>query len=104
MNRLDLELVRGDDEAFEEALIKASKFTEANPEMAIMPDTIVDSALKRAELRAMADRGLIIPPDLMPRMYEFIHPSRPKADRKRDQAAFEALIESAKTTPTEGEE
>jgi hypothetical protein len=104
MNRLNLELVREDDEAFEEALIKASKFTEANPEMAIKPDTIVDSALKRAKLRAMADRGLIVPPKLMPRMYEFVHASRPKTDKERDQAAFDALIESAKTTPAEGEE
>lgn len=104
MNRLNLELVREDDEAFEEALVKASKFTEANPEMAIKPDTIVDSALKRAKLRAMADRGLIVPPKLMPRMYEFVHASRPKTDKERDQAAFDALIESAKTTPAEGEE
>jgi hypothetical protein len=104
MNRLDLELVREDDEAFEEALIKASKFTEANPEMPIMPDTIVSSALKRAKLRAMADRGLIVPPKLMPRMYEFINPSRPKADRVKDQAAFDALVELANTSPTEEEE
>jgi hypothetical protein len=105
MNRLDLELVREDDEAFEEALIKASKFTEANPEMPIMADTIVNSALKRAKLRAMADRGLIVPPKLMPRMYEFINPSRPKADRVKDQAAFDALLEIANTSPTEeGEE
>jgi hypothetical protein len=105
MNRLDLELVREDDEAFEETLIKASKFTEANPEMPIMPDTIVNSALKRAKLRAMADRGLIVPPKLMPRMYELINPSRPKADRVKDQAAFDALVDLANTSPTEeGEE
>jgi len=105
MNRLDLELVREDDAAFEEALIKASKFTDANPEMAIMPDTIVNSALKRAKLRAMADRGLIVPPKLMPRMYELINPSRPKADRVKDQAAFDALVDLANKAPTEeGEE
>lgn len=103
MNRLDLELVQGDDKAFEEALIRASRFTDANPEMAIMPDTIIDSAFKRAKLRAMADRGLIVPPKLMPRMYEFIHASRPKSDKAIDQERFEALVRAAES-PTAEEE
>jgi hypothetical protein len=38
-------------------------------------------------------------------MYELINPSRPKADRVKDQAAFDALVDLANTSPTEeGEE
>lgn len=103
MDRLNLDLVSDDDEGFEAALVKASRFTEANPEMPIMADTIVNSALKRAKLRAMADRGLIVPPKLMPRMYDFVHASRPEKDRAIEQERFEALTRAAEMPADEEE-
>ena len=78
MKRLDLDLTRGDIDHFNDTVDKVVKFDIDNPEMQIGVDTILQSAKNRALLRAMADRGLVVPKKLAPRLSEFIRSSRPE--------------------------
>jgi len=101
LDRFDTEIMRGDDEALQKVLLDVSRFDAGNPELAIMADTLVNSELKRAKIRAMADRGLIVPPKLMPKIYKFVTASRPETDPKADQARFEALLRAEDKEPEE---
>lgn len=97
MNRLDLELSRGDDVAFEKALEDAVRFSLANPQKDLRIDgqTIAKSAIARAKLRAMADHGLIVPASLMPQLYDLVSASRPnKVSKAEMQRQFEAKMKA----------
>jgi hypothetical protein len=104
MNRLNLELAREDDAGFERALQDAVRFTIANPEMAILGTSIANSAVERAKLRAMADRGLLVPPKLMPRLYELVKHSRPKESTEETQRKFDARMKAAEVAEDVPEE
>jgi hypothetical protein len=93
-----------DDAGFERALQDAVRFTVANPEMAILGTSIANSAVERAKLRAMADRGLLVPPKLMPRLYELIKYSRPKESKEETQRKFDARMKAAEVAEDVPEE
>jgi hypothetical protein len=95
MARLNLELSRENDVGFEKALQDAVQFSIANPEMAILGNTIATSAVNKAKLRAMADHGLIVPPKLMPRLYDMVKYSRPKESADETQQKFDAKMKAA---------
>ena len=94
MDRMNIGLAHHQPAVFQQALLDAVKFTRAYPEIGFDDtDKIADSLTKRAEIRAMADHGLVIDPRLMPRVYKFAHASRPHRSKEEDAAMVDAMVE-----------
>jgi len=76
LNRINLDIARGDDAHLEKEFEKFSKFLRDYPTIKFDADTILNSVQKRAELRAMANRGLSIPEELQGEIYPLLGEER----------------------------
>jgi hypothetical protein len=76
LNRINLDIDRGDDAHLEKEFKKFSKFLRDYPSVKFDADTILNSVQKRAELRAMANRGLSIPEELQGEIYPLLSEGR----------------------------
>jgi phosphopantetheinyl transferase (holo-ACP synthase) len=76
LNRINLDIDRGDDAHLEKEFEKFSKFLRDYPSVKFDADTILNSVQKRAELRAMANRGLSIPEELQGEIYPLLSEGR----------------------------
>jgi hypothetical protein len=76
LNRINLDIARGDDKHLEKEFEKFSKFLRDYPTVKFDADTILNSVQKRAELRAMANRGLSIPEELQGEIYPLLGEER----------------------------
>jgi hypothetical protein len=95
LNKLNMGLVNDDVDDMQEAIDEAVSFSIANPEMKFSADSILNSVKNRAKIRAMADRGLIVPKKLAPRLYDFVKASRPKRTAAQEEAIKQRLGEMA---------
>ena len=94
LDRMNIGLAHKQPEVFQQAILDAVKFSKAYPELGFDDsDKIIDSLTKRAEIRAMADHGLVIDPRLMPRVYKFAHASRPPRSKEEEAAMIDQMIE-----------
>jgi hypothetical protein len=76
LNRINLDISRGDDKHLEKEFEKFSKFLRDYPTVKFDADTILNSVQKRAELRATANRGLSIPEELQGEIYPLLGEER----------------------------
>jgi Large polyvalent protein associated domain 39 len=76
LNRINLDIARGDDKHLEKEFAKFAKFLRDYPTVKFDADTILNSVEKRAELRAMANRGLSIPEELQGEIYPLLGEDR----------------------------
>ena len=95
MDRMNIGLAHHKPKVFQQAMLDATKFTRAYPELGFDDaDKIYDSLTKRAEIRAMADHGLVIDPRIMPRVYKFAHASRPHRSKEEEAAMIDSMVET----------
>ena len=76
LNRINLDIARGDDAHLEKEFEKFSKFLRDYPSVKFDADTILNSVQTRAKLRAMANRGLSIPEELQGEIYPLLSEGR----------------------------
>lgn len=87
VSRLDLEAMRGDDEAFDKALEKLLVFGEKNPTLAMKPKEMSKALETRMENRATADRGFRVDKKLYPLLEPLLERSREQLDKEAVKAA-----------------
>ena len=86
LDRLELELDKGDDEDVEKVLTKMAKFNASNPFDAIKYENIKASLKKQLERKAKSDRGMPIDKKYYPQVMEILSPSRAKLEREAEAA------------------
>jgi hypothetical protein len=88
INRIDLELTRGDDEAFDTALNSLLNFYSRNPSALNDTDEAKLSTLlsKRLEAREAANRGFRVDENFYPYLEVLLEPSRAKLERESAKA------------------
>jgi hypothetical protein len=86
LDRLELELDKGDDEDVEKVLTKMAKFNASNPYDAIKYKNIKASLKKQIERKMQSDRGMPIDKKYYPQVIEILSPSRAKLEREAEAA------------------
>jgi len=86
LDRLELELDKGDDKDVEDVLTKMAKFNASNPFDAIKYENIKASLKKQLERKAKSDRGMPIDKKYYPQVMEILNPSRAKLEREAEAA------------------
>ena len=86
LDRLELELDKGDDEDVEKVLTKMAKFNASNPFDAIKYENIKASLKKQLERKMKSDRGMPIDKKYYPQVMEILEPSVRKLEREAQAA------------------
>ena len=86
LDRLDLEINKGDDEDVEKVLEKIQKFNSRNPFAMIEYENIEQSLDKQAKRRMQADRGMPIDERYFPQVAAGLEPSTKKLEREAAKA------------------
>jgi hypothetical protein len=86
LDRLDLEINKGDDEDVEKVLEKIQKFNSRNPFAMIEYENIEQSLDKQAKRRMQADRGMPIDEKYFPQVAAGLEPSSKKLEREAAKA------------------
>ena len=82
LDRLDLEINKGDDEDVEKALEKIQKFNSRNPFAMIKYENIKQSLEKQGKRRAQADRGMPIDKNYFPQVAPVLESPGKKLERE----------------------
>jgi hypothetical protein len=82
LDRLDLEINKGDDEDVEKVLEKIQKFNSRNPFAMIEYENIEQSLDKQAKRRMQADRGMPIDEKYFPQVAEGLRTPNKKLERE----------------------
>jgi hypothetical protein len=82
LDRLDLEINKGDDEDVEKVLEKIQKFNSRNPFAMIKYENIKQSLDKQAKRRAQADRGMPIDKNYFPQVAPVLESPGKKLERE----------------------
>ena len=82
LDRLDLEINKGDDDDVEKALEKIQKFNSRNPFALIEYKDVKQSLEKQAKRRMQSDRGMSIDKHYYPQVAEALEPSIKKLERE----------------------
>jgi hypothetical protein len=82
LDRLDLEINKGDDDDVDKALEKIQKFNSRNPFAMIQYKDVKQSLEKQAKRRTQADRGMPIDKHYYPQIAEALEPSIKKLERE----------------------
>ena len=82
LDRLDLEINKGDDDDVEKALEKIQKFNSRNPFALIEYKDVKQSLEKQAKRRMQSDRGMPIDKHYYPQVAEALEPSIKKLERE----------------------
>lgn len=82
LDRLDLEINKGDDEDVDKALEKIQKFNSRNPFAMIEYKDLKQSLEKQAKRRMQSDRGMPIDKHYYPQITEALEPSIKKLERE----------------------
>jgi len=86
LDRLELELDKGDDEDVEKVLTKMAKFNASNPYDAIEYKNIKASLKKQIERKMQSDQGMPIDKKYYPQVMELLEPSTRKLEREAQAA------------------
>ena len=86
LDRLYLEINKGDDEDVEKVLEKIQKFNSRNPFAMIEYENIEQSLDKQAKRRMQADRGMPIDERYFPQVAAGLEPSAKKLEREAAKA------------------
>jgi hypothetical protein len=82
LDRLDLEINKGDDDDVDKALEKIQKFNSRNPFAMIQYKDVKQSLEKQAKRRMQSDRGMPIDKHYYPQVVEALEPSIKKLERE----------------------
>lgn len=82
VNRLDLEAIRGDDDAFDDALEKLLVFNLRNPQVAVKGEQLSKMLKNRMEKRLKADRGFNVDKQFYPYLEDLLEPSRERLEKE----------------------